>query len=154
MRLMDVQVVYNATHNDSAKHLWPIGRAHMALCGEALQPWGEMRRVEGLDLDRENPAASCVECLLKQAARLVNLAYPRHEIARVRARAEAVEGDPWAVMVAMLCEMPVRTSITVKRLREEHFPDFVVDAVRVLAKGEEPETEQGGRLAAAVAVAS
>jgi (p)ppGpp synthase/HD superfamily hydrolase len=143
MRLTDTTVVYHAHDNDSVKHLWPKGRAHQALCGDPLQPWGEMRRVEGYEMDKESPAADCAKCLIQHAARLALLAHDKQRdldgslhIEHVRRVAIAVhdESEPLLTVIALLHDVVEDSSLTPQRLREEHFPSVVIDAVVLLTR--------------------
>jgi (p)ppGpp synthase/HD superfamily hydrolase len=139
----DFQVVYNATRNDSPLHLLRRGGLRVAVCGEPLGPWGQFRVKDEFGV-KDDPAASCLPCLVRHAARLAMIVHGKQidqdgkpHIEHVKRVATSLEGDDEAVVVALLHDVVEDSQgVTFETLRIEHFPKVLVEAVWLLTRGQ------------------
>lgn len=139
----DYRVTYNATRNGSPLHLVRRGVREKALCGARLQPSGEFRVKDDLAYGESN-AANCTACLARHATRLsmdahVNQFDPDGSPHWVHVRTVASylsDRNDETVIVALLHDTVQDTSISIERLRVEHFPPRIVAAVDLLTMPE------------------
>lgn len=125
MNLSETVVAYDATDFTSVKHIaWRNGRRDAA-CGDALQPGGRIRYIEGFDTQKDDAAATCWPCLI---------AWGRQQVERLHgcvsaelARAVNAEEKPEVKLELLLAAAMRGTAVTVDWLVAEHFPREVAE---------------------------
>lgn len=148
MRLTDVVITYNATDIHSLKHLWRRNGPNTAICGEALAPFGFYRFVDH-DTVNESNVATCMSCLAVHAGTIAREAHagqldpdgePHIEHVLRVARAVAPFGDE-VVATALLHDVVEDSNVTSTRLREEHFPTHIIEAVYMLSRDRDEDRD-------------
>lgn len=119
--LSEFVVAYDATRNDSVRHVMRRGGQRIARCDVQLHPWGRFRTIDGVPGDREDPAADCLDCLLLRAYDLLEEAL-RKPLLRVECTAELREELVVALLSAAL-------ALEAPAMRAEHFPERIVEQV-------------------------
>jgi hypothetical protein len=128
-------VVYDSSDFKSPRHLIPRNaRDDDPLCGVSLGGRRNMRHPG----DPLTPA-DCLDCLLVHAEAIANVIHGNQDdfdgtphLDHVCAVVYALDGDKEAQVVAWIHDVLEDSSWTTMRLREEHIPPHMIEAVRLL----------------------